>query len=200
MVRWLQLQSAMTASTTRLIAALSLAAFATTAGLGSAAANDLHDPAPKDGTTATLLAIGGTAAGFGLIALGGQSDTEGLALLGVGVMAVGPSAGHFYAGETGHGLVTSGIRAGGMVATAVGFSMSFCLFDCEARDQTERHNGELLMLTGLGVYAATTLYDLVDAHQAVARVNKRHIEAATAALITTPDGHRAPALVVAGTF
>src|SRR6188474_2284821 len=68
----------------------------------------------KDGSIATGLAIGGTLAGFGLMAAGGANESEGLSWVGLGVAVVGPSAGHMYAGEGRHAFVTSSIRAGGV--------------------------------------------------------------------------------------
>jgi hypothetical protein len=154
-------------------------------------------PARKSGATATGLAIGGTLAGMGLLALGGGTDSDPLAWAGVGVLAVGPSAGHFYAGETGHGLITSGVRAASMAAFVAGFEMSFCIFDCEQTDT--RKAGTVLAFAGIGAYWAATIYDVVDAHQAAGRANRRNA-AALPALLTTPDGQRAPGLVVAGSF
>jgi hypothetical protein len=177
------------------IAAITTAALVLAPGV--ARADERVDGEPKSGAAATGLAIGGTLGGFALIALGGSQESEPLAWTGVALATVGPAAGHFYAGETGHGLVTSSVRAAGITAFAVGFEMSFCLFECEQTE--ERRQGELLALAGLGVYAAATIYDVVDAHQAAGRANQRRA-AATAAVLTTPNGHRAPGLVIAGRF
>lgn len=157
-------------------------------------------PDDKSGGTATALAIGGTLGGFGLMALGGQLESEPLAYAGLGVFVVGPAAGHFYAGEATHGLVTSGVRAAGIATFAVGFDMSFCIFECEPTD--ERRTGEALAFVGLGIYAAATLYDVIDAHQAADRANRRAAARALPApvVLATPDGHRVPGLALAGRF
>lgn len=164
----------------------------------TAAAEADEAPAVKSGGAATALAIGGTVGGFAVMALGGVEDSEGLALLGLGVATVGPSAGHFYAGDTGHGLLASGIRAGAIVTLAVGADMSFCLFDCSDKDVGRQRAGTMLAFAGLGLYAATTIYDIVDAHQAARRANRAAV--ATATVLTTPDGNHAPGLMLGGRF
>ena len=45
----------------------------------------------KSGATATGLAIGGTVAGFALMAAGGNAESEELGWLGLGVAVVGPA-------------------------------------------------------------------------------------------------------------
>lgn len=160
---------------------------------------DARAPEHKSGEVATGLAIGGTLAGFGLMAAGGALESESLTWTGLGVALVGPSAGHIYAGEGRHALVTSSLRAGSFGMFAVGFSMSFCIFDCEDKSVSERRNGELLAFGGLGLYVATTLYDIVDAHQATRRAN-RAAAAAAPAVLTSPDGNRAPGMVLTGAF
>lgn len=157
-------------------------------------------PEAKSGTTATELAIGGTVAGFALMAVGGEQDSATLSWIGLGVATVGPAAGHVYAGETGHGLLTSSIRAASIASFAVGFDMSFCLFDCANANVERRRTGDLLAFAGLGLYAAATIYDVVDAHQAARRANHRLAATAAPALMTTPDGNRAPGMVLAGRF
>lgn len=154
----------------------------------------------KSGATATGLAIGGTVAGFALMAAGGNAESEELSWLGLGVAVVGPAAGHFYAGEPGHGVLTSTLRAASIASFAVGFDMSFCLFDCSDVSVAQRRTGDLLVFAGLGMYAATTIYDLVDAHQAAGRANRRRAATAAPALLRTPDGGQAPGLVLAGSF
>ncbi len=170
------------------------------AGMAGTAAAEDGGTTVKSEATATGLAIGGTVAGFALMAAGGAQDSEAMGWIGLGVATVGPAAGHFYAGETGHGLVTTTIRAASIASFAVGFEMSFCLFDCANRDVARRRTGDMLAFGGLGLYAATTIYDLVDAHQAAQRANRRLAMAPTPALLITPDGNRAPGMVLAGRF
>jgi hypothetical protein len=154
----------------------------------------------KSGGVATGLAIGGTLGGFAMMVVGANAEAESLAWVGLGVTTVGPSAGHLYAGESGHALATTAIRAGAIAIFAVGFDMSFCLFDCEDRDVEERRNGELLAFGGLGLFAAATVYDIVDAHQAARRANRRAAATPVPVVLTSPDGHRAPGLVLTGRF
>ena len=94
----------------------------------------------KSGATATGLAIGGTVAGFALMAAGGNAESEELGWLGLGVAVVGPAAGHLYAGEIGHGVLTSTLRAASIASFAVGFDMSFCLFDCSDVSVAQRRS------------------------------------------------------------
>lgn len=165
-----------------------------------AAAEEGVDARPKSGAVATGLAIGGTLGGFALAAAAGDQESEALGWVALGVVTIGPAAGHFYAGEIGHGVTTSAIRAGAAAAFVTGFNMSFCLFECADRSVDQRRVGTVLAWAGVGIYTASIIYDVVDAHQAADRANRQYATAAAPAMLTTPDGGHAPGMVLAGSF
>lgn len=77
----------------------------------------LQAPRPyKSPTTGLLLSLGSTTVPMGLGIVGGST---GGAWLFLGGIVVGPSVGHFYAGQVTRGLATTGLRAAG---AAVGIS------------------------------------------------------------------------------
>jgi hypothetical protein len=158
---------------------------------------------PRDGTTATLLAVGGTVGGFALSMYAAERDSTGLGVLGFSATMVGPSLGHLYAGETGHALVTTAIRTAGIVTFAAAFGDAFCIL-CSDQDQSpaERRDEQvsgLIAFAGFGVYASATVYDLIDARHAARRANRR-TTVATPTILVSPDGARAPGLVLGGSF
>lgn len=56
-------------------------------------------PAPtKSESTALLWSMGVTAAGIGAFVSAAENDNEGLGWLGAGLILLGPSGGHIYAG------------------------------------------------------------------------------------------------------
>lgn len=181
--------------------AAALVALVLTGAPRLAAAQDHPEPGPKSGRVATSLAIGTTLAGVALMAIGGDSDSEPLAFVGAGLTTIGPSAGHIYAGEGAHAATSSLIRAGAIGIAGIGVGMSFCIFDCEDVDIDQRRAGTMIAFVGVGLFAAATIYDVVDAHQAADRANRRAADlAASPAIIRSPDGARAPGMVLTGRF
>lgn len=155
----------------------------------------------KSGATATALAVGGTIGAFALSAVAADRELEPLSWVGLGAAVVAPAAGHLYAGEGKHALVSSGVRAAGLGVFAIGFEMSFCLFcSDDDPDVGERRTGTMLAFAGLATYVGATLYDVIDAHQAAGRSNRRRALALTPAVLPTTDGGRAPGLVLGGAF
>ncbi|MEO8699715.1 MAG: hypothetical protein ABI867_06710 [Kofleriaceae bacterium] len=170
----------------------------------------------KSESTATLLAIGATTAGF--LAIGAATDNNGdgnggLGLIGAGLLLIGPSAGHIYAGETGHAVKASLLRSAGVLAMLVGaISMTTVASDagacppdtlCEGgggRDDKSR--AKLLLGVGAAVYIGSTIYDLVDAGAAARRENRRHARAMmfTPTMMSTHSGRTAPAVSLVGRF
>ncbi len=90
-------------------------------------------------------------------------DTSAVALsAGMLVAGVGPSVGHFYAGEYGHGLIVSGVRvAAGTTA------MMLAVYDARGAAATAGFLG------CIGVALALDVYDLVDAPDAARRANAK---------------------------
>jgi len=157
----------------------------------------------KDEGTATFLALGGTTLGIMALYGGAQAENEGLLLLGLATLAVGPSAGHIYAGDNGHAVKASLVRGGGIVLFGLGaitlLSSGDCIDDGPCDDGS---TGEVALWTGGLVFAAATLFDIVDASMAVKRANARHARAWTIAPTPMPasSGTRLPGLSVIGRF
>jgi hypothetical protein len=127
------------------------------------------EPPPPDRTTALILSLvptaGGTAIGFGL-AFGTfekGSVAFGFALAGL-TLSVGPSLGHFYAGDTFYGLIGTGGRALHFAAgmTLVWFGRSF-LHSTEYCDPNCDGGSENLMfIGGLTLSVLGTAWAIVD--------------------------------------
>jgi hypothetical protein len=170
----------------------------------------LTPPAPlpelpdKDAGTATILAIGGTALGFVSLYAAGRTDSPGLGWTGVALLVVGPSAGHIYAGESGHATKTSLVRLGGMLTAFVGFialvSVDKCSDGCGGND--DQGSAEAMLWVGGITYAAATLYDIIDASSAARRANAKQARAWQIAPTAMPasNGSPIPGLSVAGHF
>jgi len=158
----------------------------------------------RSGGTATVLALGATAAGFGLIAAGEAhgEPTRGadawLTGAGYALTVVGPSAGHIYAGEGGHALGFSALRAASMVAVVYGATQ---VMPCLTEGCPEAHpeRGAAFLILGDAAYLGLTIYDVYDAHRAVRRASAPAVVIAPSAL-RTPGGRTATGLVVAGRF
>jgi len=181
------------------VAALSVPA----AALAQPGATHTDAPAEaRDGGTATLVALGATAAGVGLALAGTRvgrpSRPAGIVSIGGGLaLAIaGPSAGHVYAGEWRHALGFTALRVASAGVMVLGLAETVSCIDC-----TDRHPevGIGLMVGGGIALGGLTIYDLYDAHRAARRANARSLAIAPTVL-PTPDGRTATGLVVAGTF
>lgn len=137
--------------------------------LAASAVPDARNPG-----TALSLSVLGTAAGFGMMVLGDNADSGFLSLAGLVTTVVGPSLGHFYAGESGRALTQSAIRAGSVgvmfagalwLASECGF---FFVSECEPGP-----GPGIMMATGLVVGASSALYSIYDAPRAARRHNAR---------------------------
>jgi hypothetical protein len=192
---------------TALVSVLSLSAGAhAQPGATPVGARDLPAAPARSESTATLLAVGATAAGFGLLALATHRDggddtlTSALAWSGLGLVVVGPSAGHIYAGEGGHALGFSALRLGSLAALGVGLIASLNECDVVGPCQDGSKGGaRALMAAGAIGYVGLTIYDIHDASAAVRRASARAL-ALTPAPLRTPGGRTAPGLVLAGSF
>jgi hypothetical protein len=117
-------------------------------------------------------------AGFFLVVVADRSGSDeevdmiasGLALVAAG-STFGPSIGHLYANEWGHGLATMGLRLlafGGSVALITGG------IELANNDDEAAGGGVVMMLGALSGAAGLGLmiYDLVDAPEAARRANR----------------------------
>jgi hypothetical protein len=145
------------------------------------------------------LAAAPVAAGAALVTAAVATDNGGLMLLGLGTLVVGPSFGHFYAGERQQGLFTTGARTGGLVLMTAGALMQAdpCLSDtCTDRDDDD-HGGDVLLVAGAAVFLAATVYDVADAGFAARRSNQRLTVAPT--MVSGAAGN-APGMAISGRF
>lgn len=140
---------------------------------GAPAPGENSPAADKSPMLAFGLAAVPTVAGYLLMAdmtfYNSDSDRTNWFLVGGGLALVGPSVGHFYAGEVGRGLATIGIRAlgGGVMLLGVG------------NPKGEGTNDGLLA-AGAVIVGAATLYDLWDAPRAARRASRRVVVAPVA--------------------
>lgn len=99
-----------------------------------------------------------------MVTLGGITAKEhfntGLGIIGTGI-AIGPALGQFYVGNTRHGLLTTGLRAGGEIALLLAFQRNFCLSECSS-GASEVLLGALGVGT-VGLILGTAIYDIVEA-------------------------------------
>jgi len=163
-----------------------------------------ESPDAKNENTATMLALGTTAAGLALTAGAIHSKQGGMGTVGVLTLIVGPSAGHIYAGEAGHALGMSVLRGGGLLAFFVGLieaTSSAVAVDClDCATHSDRESGSRLMWAGGIAFVASTIYDIIDAPRAARRRNdKARMFVVAPSLVPTATG-MAPAVGVSGRF
>jgi len=164
-------------------------------------------PTPvKSEGTATMLSLGTTAAGFALLAAGGKSGGDGTMTLGLLTLLIGPSAGHIYAGETGHAVGMSLVRGAGLIAFVAGvvkatmvYGASDC-FDCDHYDSGNRDNAATLMWVGGLSFVAATLYDIIDAPRAARRRNAKERSYMVQPMFVQSPGGAVPAVGFGGKF
>ncbi len=162
-------------------------------------------PAPKRADIALGLSLAGTAAGATALFAAGATDRAPLALSGLGLLVVGPSLGHIYAGEAGRALRHSAVRAGAVAVMGAGLLVAWsspCAFGPENHDHCPNARDRL----GLGIIAAGALlgagsavYSIIDAPRAATRTNRAQPALAVTPL-TGPAGSTGPGLSLAGRF
>jgi hypothetical protein len=111
------------------------------------------------------------AVGVALTATGPTNDGATLAFLAVaGGMALGPSLGHFYAGQTGRALAMTAARAGVITGSFV-IALSACpLEDCTSQ---EEKTAVTSFLAGATLVTALAIYDIATARASVRAYNRR---------------------------
>jgi hypothetical protein len=174
--------------------------FATLCASGAANAQPADPPtAGKSETLATGLAIGSVTAGA--IAMYAAINNHGLSKLedgrgqnwaflsaGLGLLSVGPSAGHIYAGEYRHAVFTSLLRSGGFLAAGAGILALRCEAEVDVSCANDKVAAGLVALGGIA-YLAGTFYDLYDSRRAVRRRNGRERNLVIApSLVNTAQG------------
>jgi hypothetical protein len=151
---------------------------------------------PPSPTGALAWSIGGTLAGVGVTAGGIEAQSGEIFLGGELILAVGPSAGHFYAGETSHGLVVSGLRAGAIALFdyGVGASVGCGIDDHSTNDCAD--GPAVAAIAGLAAVAGLTIYDWIDAPRAAHRAAARASDLTIAPLAD----RRGAGLAIVGRF
>lgn len=160
-------------------------------------------PHEKSEAAATALAVGLTTAGAALTYGAIRQDSSALAIAGVATVMLGPSGGHFYAGEYNRAVGTSLVRAGGLALVGLGLrakhqyeaTAGACMGPCP-----ETTEGRGLMVLGVGVIAVVSVYDIYDAHRAARRVNESARSVTVAPTLLGSAGATVPGLVVGGSF
>jgi hypothetical protein len=191
------------------LASLATIVVASLPASASAAPRDAIATAPpddKDPGTATWLAVGSTAAGAGLALIATyENDRHNRAanVLGISggvLLFLGPSAGHFYAGEIGHGAVTSALRAGAAAGAFFGLfiaTFNLCAEPCHKADNPE---GWALFGVSAAAFVGATAYDLYDAHRAVERANRRGVDLTIAPTVIPTATGPTGGLALVGTW
>lgn len=148
-----------------------------------------------------MYALGTTALGLGAVLVAAEENNAALGWTGILVSLIGPSAGHIYAGESGHAVKASLLRTGGFVTFVAGAisasSVADCIDYCEGSG-----DGEGLMLLGGAVVVGATLYDFWDAARAARRTNEKQQRAYLVGptMMSQTAGGLAPGLALSGSF
>lgn len=122
---------------------------------------------PKSAAVANTLSLGTTALGLGLMV----SGDDGAVIGGAVVFFVGPTTGHWYAGN---GLNAGlGLRVLGTGAMVYGLSQAD-LFSFGEDEDEDDNGGEAALVGGLALYGVGLLYELVTVSSAVADYNDAH--------------------------
>jgi len=170
-----------------------------------------HAGRVKDPGKALALALVPIVGGVALMSVGdavaddlGEGVGTSLALAGAGVLVIGPSAGHAYAGEWGTAGVLALGRVGGVALATYGvIGMIGCIECDDTVEQDDDDSGAAvgLLLLGTAVYVGTTVYTIIDAPRAARRTNRRAAARmmVSPTIITTPSG-RATGLALVGAF
>lgn len=162
----------------------------------------------KSEGTATMLSLGTTAAGFALLASAANQDNGGgMGTLGVLALLIGPSAGHIYAGETGHAVGMSLVRGGAAIAFLAGVIKATTVYATDSGDcidwcnSGDSDNGATLMWVGGLTFVAATVYDIIDAPRAARRRNAKERQFAVQPMfVGTAANSKTPGIGFAGKF
>jgi hypothetical protein len=167
-------------------------------------------PAPKRADIALGLSLAGTAAGaVALFAAStdGAADTAPIAVTGIGLLVLGPSLGHLYAGETGRALRHAAVRAGAVAVMGAGLLVAWsspCAFGPENDDHCPNARDRIgvgIIAAGAALGVGSIVYSIIDAPRAADRSNRAQPALAiTPVPVISPNRSTGPGLSVAGRF
>jgi hypothetical protein len=156
-------------------------------------------PQRRDPGTATAYAVGATGLGVGMMMYGVRENDAALAVVGAGLLVVGPALGHFYAREYNHAAATTLVRGlAGLVwvGAEIAASHEACASNGEpCGPPSDHHVAHDVAMISAGALIGTAVYDLFDAHRAAERTNRRPWYGIGISPLATGGG-----LVVAGRF
>lgn len=161
----------------------------------SSPATPAEDKSPD---TAVLLSVGVTGAGL-LTTISGAKSSGTLALVGIGAMYFGPSVGRWYAGSDGIGSL--GLRAVGGASALLGVALLIGSGECEGVD-CPNHDAlyGTMFFGGLGLWAGTSIYDIVMAGRDANRWNRERYALQLRPTTVSMAGHHGVGLALAGHF
>jgi len=155
----------------------------------------------KSPWVATGLALGVTVGGLGIGGVADSLDPDAsspMTWIGLGIgyagIAGGPSTGHWYAGEGKHALTWTVARGAGLAAAGGGIYLAFHAYD----DDRAVVPGVLLASAGTVAFTVGLYWDVVDAHRAAHRANRRARQASPMIVAVPLSG--GGALTLCGTF
>jgi len=154
------------------VALLGLALFAVRSTVAQVEASR----APKSPAAALAWSLAGTTAptAIGVVLVLASGGDGSPAQAGGGLIfaggLVGPSLGHFYAGRSGRGAATIGLRILLVTGTAAALTKA-CIYCYPSTRHSEA--AALLGLAGLGLTAASVIYDVATAPGSARRYNER---------------------------
>jgi hypothetical protein len=158
----------------------------------------------KNPGTAQLLSIGAT--GLGLLGFfaGADDSNDELAIAGLGLTLIGPSAGHIYAGENGHAVKMTLLRTAGLLTFVWGAVKQTSSYDCidYCYEDDSDNEGETAMYVGGAVFVLGTLYDLYDSGRAARRFNEKAARQLTVGptMMSAARGGGTPGVALSGSF
>ena len=111
-------------------------------------------------------------------------------------MAIGPSLGHWYAGDA--DIAPLLVRAAGGAILVAGVADGFCLFTCTTNQNVELGIG---LFGGGALIIGSTLYDMATAPRAVHRHNEQHrVDFQVVPMVSRTSAGNTTGVTVGGSF
>lgn len=122
---------------------------------------------------ALAASVAGTVApvAVGALLIAGTGDPLPGAIPLVAGLVVGPSLGHFYAGNPGHGVTTMALRYAVALVTLVAAD---CLIEDKCSDNNQ-HSAQVAAIGGFSLVAAISIYDVATAPASARSHNRQRV-------------------------